>query len=185
MPPAFRKLWCSAVCTSWIVFLLIMLMLESVDQFLYFFSLPLLEPISTDLIRPMKNVISFTINETPNPNEPVGLCIIKRASIAFWDVATRLQYVRVCQSMTTVNEFVTNPCRKLESPLSPHAGQGQRFASRTQTNTTLSTPSDPSPYQFIPSRLILHARSFPRSSFQSATNISASRITPPAASAFS
>lgn len=43
----------------------------------------------------MKNVLGFAINETPIPGEPIGLSIVKRSSIAFWDLTSRLQFVKV------------------------------------------------------------------------------------------
>jgi hypothetical protein len=44
----------------------------------------------------MKNVLGFAINETPKPGEAIGLSIIKRTSIALWDLTSRLQFVKVC-----------------------------------------------------------------------------------------
>lgn len=43
----------------------------------------------------MKNVLGFAINEAPNPGEAIGLSIVKRTSIAFWDLTSRLQFVKV------------------------------------------------------------------------------------------
>lgn len=65
------------------------------DQFLYFLSIPTLDVVSYELIRPMKNVLGFAINETPVPGEAIGLSIVKRSSIALWDLTSRLQYVKV------------------------------------------------------------------------------------------
>lgn len=49
----------------------------------------------------MKNVLAFAINETPNPGEAIGLSIVKRTSIAFWDLTSRLQFVKVGVSIMT------------------------------------------------------------------------------------
>jgi len=65
------------------------------DYFLYFLFIPTLDLVSSELIRAMKNVLGFAINETPNPGEAIGLSIVKRTSIAFWDLTSRLQFVNV------------------------------------------------------------------------------------------
>ena len=76
------------------------------DLFLYFLSIPTLDLVSSELIRPMKGVLGFAINETPNPGEAIGLSIVKRTSIAFWDLTSRLQFVkvRVCYDLNKKNQ---------------------------------------------------------------------------------
>ena len=71
------------------------LLIGLADQFLYFLSIPELNLVSSELIRPMKHVLGFAINETPNPGEAIGLSIVKQTSVAFWDLTSRLLFVKV------------------------------------------------------------------------------------------
>lgn len=131
-----------------------------------------MEQIPAELIRPMKNVISFTVNETPNQNEPVGICIVKRSSIAFWDLATRLQFIRVRSRLGAIQK--TNDLyRKLVSQLWKQGELARQFALPIRSNIASSTSSVPLLSPFTKSPSILMSKSCPKFSFLSATNTSA------------
>ncbi|KIM28040.1 hypothetical protein M408DRAFT_329694 [Serendipita vermifera MAFF 305830] len=63
------------------------------EDTLSFLSLPKLDPIPSDIMRSMKNVLHFAINETPEPLEPVGLAIVKRTGIAFWEMGNKFKFL--------------------------------------------------------------------------------------------
>ncbi|KAG8831603.1 hypothetical protein FRC17_002878 [Serendipita sp. 399] len=64
------------------------------DGQIFFLSLPTLALVSPDIIRPMKNAIAFALNETLGPQEPVGLAVIRRDGISFWELGTKLVRVK-------------------------------------------------------------------------------------------
>lgn len=67
------------------------------NDLLLFFSLPAFEPISPEMLRPMKNALGFVLNETLVEQEPVGLAVLKRSTISFWELGSKLNYLRVCR----------------------------------------------------------------------------------------
>jgi vacuolar protein sorting-associated protein 3 len=75
------------------------------DDTLSFLSLPRLDPVPSDVIRSMKNALGFAVNETPLPLEPVGLAIVKRTAISFWEVGNKAHFVRVSPSFIYRDAF--------------------------------------------------------------------------------
>jgi hypothetical protein len=75
---------------------------------IYFFTLPNLEPVPPALIQPIKNVITFALDELdlrkeypPDVSEravdPIGLCVIRKKGIALYGLRERLYAARVRQ----------------------------------------------------------------------------------------
>lgn len=62
---------------------------------IYFYSLPALEPVPQNVLRPMAGALGFCINETPESQEAVGLAVVKRNTLAFWELSARLHYIKV------------------------------------------------------------------------------------------
>src|SRR5271170_563571 len=56
------------------------------NDHLFFFALPSFEPVSSEILRPMSNVLGFVVNETLVGQEPVGLAVLKRSTITFWEL---------------------------------------------------------------------------------------------------
>ena len=69
-------------------------MVLSKDQ-IFFLSLPALEPIPQEAMRTIPRALGFAINETPAPQGSIGLTVLKRASIALWEVGNRTRLVKV------------------------------------------------------------------------------------------
>lgn len=65
------------------------------DQ-IHFFGLPAFEPVHVDILRPLRNALNFVLNETPVGQEPVGIAVIKRNSVAFWELGNKLRFLKVC-----------------------------------------------------------------------------------------
>ncbi|KAI0786298.1 hypothetical protein C8Q75DRAFT_721587 [Abortiporus biennis] len=68
----------------------------------HFYTIPALDPVSPQVIKPIRNVVTFAVDEQhlrrpaviqsniPQPVEPVEFCIIKRSSISLYSLLDRL-----------------------------------------------------------------------------------------------
>jgi hypothetical protein len=83
------------------------------DDTLSFLSLPRLEPVPSDLMRSMKNVLQFAINETPQPMEPVGLAIAKRTGISFWELGNKAHFIRVSPYIPSPPPSYNTTCQSI------------------------------------------------------------------------
>jgi hypothetical protein len=67
------------------------------NDHLLFFALPAFEPIAPGMLQPMKNALGFVVNETPVGQEPVALAVLKRSTISFWELGSKLNHLKVCR----------------------------------------------------------------------------------------
>ena len=79
------------------------------DRQLFFFTLPALDMIPANLIKPLRNVVTFAVDEQhvrrplARPDiqgDPVDFCIIKRTSISLFSLRDKLTYWKVCSPIT-------------------------------------------------------------------------------------
>ncbi|KAG8857111.1 hypothetical protein FRB91_011798 [Serendipita sp. 411] len=80
------------------------------DGCIFFLSLPTLALVPPEIIRPMKNAIAFAINETSGPQEPVGLALIKRDGIGFWELGAKLVHVQEFKESSIILARRSGPC---------------------------------------------------------------------------
>lgn len=76
------------------------------DRILYFYTLPSLDPVSLNIVKPIRHVVTFTVdhrdlqrpsilpNTLPTTLEPVNFCIIKRTGIAMYVMRERLNFLK-------------------------------------------------------------------------------------------
>lgn len=95
--------------------------LHRLDNQIHFYTIPMLDPIPSNVIRPIRNVISFTVDDQYlklhpsgdpyNQIPPVEFCVIKRASIAMYTLKDRLllQKVRSLEFCNLLYMFKSNP----------------------------------------------------------------------------
>ncbi|KAG9221772.1 hypothetical protein CCMSSC00406_0006715 [Pleurotus cornucopiae] len=67
------------------------------DRQIHFYTLPSLDPVPHTIIKPIRNVVTFAIDHQhlrrpPPSTEPVEFCVIKRSSIALYNILERLTY---------------------------------------------------------------------------------------------
>jgi len=74
------------------------------DRQIHFYTIPALDPIPPQVMKPIRNVVTFAVDEQhiqrpplgPSENlqqaEPVEFCVIKRSAVALYSLRERLQY---------------------------------------------------------------------------------------------
>nr|VWP00442.1 Uncharacterized protein [Ganoderma boninense] len=72
------------------------------DRQIHFYTLPALDVVSHNLIKPIRNVVTFAVdeqhlkrppqflNEVPAPVEPIEFCVIKRSAVSLYSLRERL-----------------------------------------------------------------------------------------------
>ena len=62
---------------------------------MHFYTLPSFDAVSPSIIKPVRNVIAFALDQIPTgPQEPVGICFAKRTSLSLWTLRERLFFVK-------------------------------------------------------------------------------------------
>lgn len=121
------------------------------DHQIHFYTLPALDMVPPNLIKPIRNVVTFAVdeqhlrrppqfmNEIPVPVEPVEFCVVKRSAIALYSLRERLFYQKVCTSLRLPPHVdLTVSGRKFPSNRGglPRAAQANTSALPTRSTTT-------------------------------------------------
>lgn len=80
--------------------------INSTDRTLHFYSIPSLDPVSLNIVKPIRHVSTFAVDHrdlqrpqasfsNPSAIDTVNFCIIKRSSIAMYTMRERLSYLKV------------------------------------------------------------------------------------------
>jgi len=78
---------------------------RSTDSRLYFYTIPSLDPVPSNVLQPVRHVVTFTVdhrhltrpppaNTAPVP-QPVDLCIVKRNALSLYSLREKLFYQKV------------------------------------------------------------------------------------------
>ena len=79
-----------------------------VDRQIHFYTLPALDVVSHNMIKPIRNVVTFAVdeqhlkrppqfmNDIPVPVEPIEFCVIKRSAVSLYTLRERLFFQKVC-----------------------------------------------------------------------------------------
>ncbi len=78
-----------------------------VDRQIHFYTLPALDVVSHNMIKPIRNVVTFAVdeqhlkrspqsmNDIPVPVEPIEFCVIKRSAVSLYSLRERLFFQKV------------------------------------------------------------------------------------------
>jgi hypothetical protein len=80
--------------------------IDSTDRTLHFYTMPSLDPVSLNIVKPIRHVSTFAVDHrdlqrpqasfsNPSAIDTVNFCIIKRSSIAMYTMRERLSYLKV------------------------------------------------------------------------------------------
>jgi len=74
------------------------------DHQIYFYTLPTLDPVSPNHIKPIRNVVAMAVDEQhirrappsdiPQPVDPIEFCVVKRSSISLYRLHERLFFLK-------------------------------------------------------------------------------------------
>ena len=100
-----------------------------VDRQIHFYTLPALDVVSHNLLKPIRNVVTFAVdeqhlkrppqfmNDIPVPVEPIEFCVIKRSAVSLYTLRERLFFQKVLFAILFIVQYesITMPDRKYHS----------------------------------------------------------------------
>jgi hypothetical protein len=120
------------------------------DRQIHFYTLPSLDPVPPNIIKPIRNVVTFAVDHQhlkrpppslsdPSAIKPIDFCVIKRSNIALYSLRERLVYRAVCLlhplERTLVSQF---PMQEIPLPsgatLARRSGRALCVADRENYN---------------------------------------------------